>query len=125
MQLFQQRSHSLIMLCSTSGTIHATYACIERSSETPPEVFHTRQLSYPLMVTVYHMLDCQAMDILPLPLHDDDSRPGKSQLPKSDIPGWCLFSIEVRNSYGTPFEVTIERVQQGIFLLMGSRLMTH
>ncbi|PBK78204.1 hypothetical protein ARMSODRAFT_947080 [Armillaria solidipes] len=96
----------------TSGTIHATYACIERNSETPPEVFHTRQLSYPLMVTVYHMLDCQAMDILPLPLHDDDSRPGKSQLPKSDIPGWCLFSIEVRNSYGTPFEVTIERVQQ-------------
>ncbi|KAK0459779.1 TRAPP II complex [Desarmillaria tabescens] len=96
----------------TSGTIHVTYACIQRNPESPSEVFHTRQLSYPLMVTVYHMLDCQAMDILPLPLHDDDSRPKKSQLPKSDIPDWCLFSIEVRNSYGTPFEVTIERVQQ-------------
>ncbi|KAK0197056.1 TRAPP II complex [Armillaria mellea] len=88
------------------GTIH------NATRKSPSEVFHTRQLSYPLMVTVYHMLDCQAMDILPLPLHDDDSRPGKSQLPKSDIPGWCLFSVEVRNSYGTPFEVTIERVQQ-------------
>lgn len=27
-------------------------------------MFFTRQLSYPVLVTVYHMLECQAMDIL-------------------------------------------------------------
>jgi hypothetical protein len=27
--------------------------------------------------------------------------------------GWCLFSIDVRNAYGLPFEVTLERVQKG------------
>jgi len=27
--------------------------------------------------------------------------------------GWCLFSIDVRNTYGLPFEVTLERVQKG------------
>jgi len=27
--------------------------------------------------------------------------------------GWCLFSIDVRNTYGMPFEVTLERVQNG------------
>ena len=27
--------------------------------------------------------------------------------------GWCLFSIDVRNTYGLPFEVSLDRVQQG------------
>ena len=26
--------------------------------------------------------------------------------------GWCLFSIDVRNTYGLPFEVSLDRVQQ-------------
>lgn len=26
---------------------------------------------------------------------------------------WCLFSLEVRNTYGTPFDVTLERTQDG------------
>jgi len=26
---------------------------------------------------------------------------------------WCLFSIEVRNTYGLPFEVTFERMNKG------------
>jgi len=26
---------------------------------------------------------------------------------------WCLFSIEVRNTYGLPFEVTFERMDKG------------
>ena len=28
--------------------------------------------------------------------------------------GWCLFTIDVRNTYGLPFEVTLERVQEGM-----------
>jgi hypothetical protein len=27
--------------------------------------------------------------------------------------GWCLFSIEVRNTYGLPFEVIFERIDEG------------
>ena len=26
--------------------------------------------------------------------------------------GWCLFSIDVRNTYGLPFEVSLDRTQQ-------------
>jgi hypothetical protein len=31
----------------------------------------------------------------------------------NDESGWCLFSIEVRNTYSMPFEVTFERLQEG------------
>ena len=26
---------------------------------------------------------------------------------------WCLFTVDVRNTYGMPFEVTFERDQEG------------
>ena len=32
-----------------------------------------------------------------------------------DVAEWCIFSIEVRNTYGVPFEVTFERDQPGIY----------
>ncbi|KIY72144.1 hypothetical protein CYLTODRAFT_434842 [Cylindrobasidium torrendii FP15055 ss-10] len=83
--------------CST-GSIYATYAHVNRADQETAEVFHTRQLSYPLMVTVYRMLECQVMDIHPYP--------GKSD--------WCMFSVEIRNTYGSPFEVIIERTQEGL-----------
>ncbi|CAK5277407.1 unnamed protein product [Mycena citricolor] len=93
----------------TTGTIHVSYAYVHRpapSLETPqPSVFHTRQLSYPVMVTVYHMLECHGMDVLPFPSHPFD-------LDESTESGWCLFSVEVRNTYGLPFEVSFERTQQ-------------
>ncbi|KAJ8462585.1 hypothetical protein ONZ45_g17885 [Pleurotus djamor] len=95
----------------THGTIHISYGYVNRSplnipDDVPdppnaPKVFHTRQVSYPVVVTVYQMLDCQNMDILPLPAG-----------PLGDA-GMCLFSVEVRNTYGIPFEVTFERVQSG------------
>ena len=97
---------------SMSGNIYATYACVDRGLEHASEVFHTRQISYPLMVTVYRMLECHSMDIHPYP-----SSGVVSELGTFDHAEWCLFSVEVRNMYGTPFEVTIERTQEGLFLL--------
>lgn len=32
---------------------------------------------------------------------------------EDDEAKWCLFSVEVRNTYGLPFEVTFDRVQEG------------
>jgi len=34
-------------------------------------------------------------------------------LGESEDHNWCLFSIEVRNTYGLPFEVTFDRVDKG------------
>jgi trafficking protein particle complex subunit 9 len=69
------------------------------------------------------MLECQAMDILPystdISEHSDttaDASPRQSRkmtLRVADEPGWCLFSVDVRNTYGLPFEVMIERNQAG------------
>ena len=114
---------------STNGAIHVSYAYVKRSQESlqePAEVFHTRQLSYPVLVTVYHMLECHAMDILsysgattalsPYVADNDlvDAKARRSLLHVGDIADWCIFSIEVRNTYGLPFEVTFERNQEGL-----------
>jgi trafficking protein particle complex subunit 9 len=32
---------------------------------------------------------------------------------------WCLFTVDVRNTYGIPFEVTFERQQEGMPSLAG------
>ena len=83
-------------------------------------------------MTVYHMLECHAMDILPysgatttLPPDADDGSdvPGDAKARKTllhvgDIADWCIFSIEVRNTYGLPFEVTFERNQEGPWHLL-------
>ncbi|KAF8212193.1 TRAPP II complex [Mycena galopus ATCC 62051] len=105
----------------TSGTVHVSYSYVHRptaSLDPSPQVFHTRQLSYPVMVTVYHMLECQGMDILPFP--SVPSELDEEQTETDDYlgneAGWCLFSVEVRNTYGLPFEVSFERVQQGDLL---------
>ncbi|KAJ8078800.1 hypothetical protein AAF712_001246 [Marasmius tenuissimus] len=103
----------------TEGTIHASYSYIHRDSENPPDVFHTRQLSFPLMVTVYHMLECHGMDILPFPPYfpkhsnDHDKGEGTSTSGPDDGRDWCLFAFDVRNAYGSPFKVSVERKQEG------------
>jgi len=109
----------------TSGAVHLSYAYIHRHQEMleekPSDVFHTRQLSYPVVVTVYHMLECHAMDISPYSRvtafasttqDDDDSPAGRARralFDVDDVADWCLFSVDVRNTYGSPFEVTFER----------------
>ncbi|TFK42560.1 transport protein particle complex subunit [Crucibulum laeve] len=104
----------------TNGTVHISYSLSNGAGTEDSDVFYTRQLSYPLMVTVYNMLECSGMDILPFPSHyhlqDHEScnrRSRRKQLSVDDGTEWCLFSIDVRNMYGSPFDVTFERIQEG------------
>ncbi|KAJ4487929.1 TRAPP II complex [Lentinula aciculospora] len=104
----------------TEGTIHASYSYIHRNPSDSEEnsVFHTRQLSYPLMVTVYRMLESHGLDILPYPSYplgnDDNVMKNSLDLFVEDNGAWCLFSIDIMNTYGTPFEVSLERVQEDV-----------
>lgn len=71
------------------------------------------------MVTVYPMLQCHNMDLTPFPSYRDhvSTSAGVMQARHLDIDdgtSWCLFSVEVRNMYGSPFEVTFEREQTGM-----------
>ena len=58
------------------------------------------------------------MDIFPLGQGgreaDETSSEDKRAVLFKDVEeeGWCLFSIDVRNTYGLPFEVTLDRVQK-------------
>jgi trafficking protein particle complex subunit 9 len=106
---------------STNGTIHISYAYCHRPAtnlEEPQEVFHTRQLSYPVLVTVYHMLECHGMDILPytpdMVSYLPDTSKAEPPLRVQDPEDWSIFSIEVRNTYGIPFEVTFETGLNGM-----------
>ncbi|OAX44681.1 hypothetical protein K503DRAFT_795305 [Rhizopogon vinicolor AM-OR11-026] len=106
----------------THGTIHISYSLVNREHEKQvptSEVFYTRQLSYPVTVTVYHMLECHDMSLIPMVDMDYDtgSWAGNSVtqvLSEVDDPTeWCLFAIDVRNTYGLPFEITFQREQAG------------
>ena len=107
----------LIKSHSTNGSIHISYACSRQALEADPPVdnFYARQLTYPVLVTVYHMLECYDMDILSYSGLNDGVEAGCLDpfLEENEGRGWCLFSIEVRNTYGLPFEVTFERTEKG------------
>ena len=111
---------------STSGCIFISYGFLHRPQSNlsrPSETFHTRQVSYPVVVTVYHMLECHNMDIFPLVVGDYEAEKtpaNKRQTLFSDVEeeGWCLFTIDVRNTYGLPFEVILERAQKGLGSLL-------
>ena len=102
---------------STNGVIHISYGHVETANSEDSDVFYMRQVSYPLMVTVYHMLECSSMDLLAFPSYSHLRRRDKTVQVKylniEEEAGWCLFSIEVRNSYGSPFDVTLVRAQKG------------
>jgi len=114
-------STPLLMRSSTSGCIFVSYGYLHRSQSNlsrPLETFHTRRVSYPVLVTVYHMLEYHNMDIFPLSVgyyEAGKTTSNKKRVLFEDVEeeGWCLFSIDVRNTYGLPFEVTLERTQHG------------
>ncbi|KAF9652866.1 hypothetical protein BDM02DRAFT_3153426 [Thelephora ganbajun] len=101
----------------TNGSIHISYAYSRQAlgTDPPADNFYTRQLTYPVLVTVYHMLECYDMDILSHSGLNDRVGVGlpDASLEESEGYNWCLFSIEVRNTYGLPFEVTFERMDKG------------
>ena len=111
------RKHRSNKTYSTNGSIHMSYACSRHALDARPPVdnFYARQLTYPVLVTVYHMLECYDMDILSYSGLNDrvgSDCPAPS-LGESEDQNWCLFSIEVRNTYGLPFEVAFERIDEG------------
>lgn len=69
------------------------------------------------MVTTYHMLECSGMDLLHFPAFPAQPSNGykddRLQHLGINDDTWCLFSIEVRNSYGSPFDVTLFRLDDG------------
>ncbi|EJU05644.1 hypothetical protein DACRYDRAFT_113706 [Dacryopinax primogenitus] len=102
----------------TSGTVQISYGCLP---DEPAEraQFYTRQILYPVLVTVYHNLECQSMDVMRFSptayslkdnLEKQDIRRTLLDVPKDG--DWCLFTVDVRNMFGIPFEVTLERTQK-------------
>jgi hypothetical protein len=69
------------------------------------------------------MLECHDMSLVPMVDVDYDvgGSTGNSVtqiLSEVDDPTeWCLFAIDVRNTYGLPFEVTFEREQAGKLMM--------
>ncbi|KAG1715706.1 hypothetical protein ID866_1469 [Astraeus odoratus] len=116
----------------TSGAFYISYAHVHREKKDPvdftSETFYTRQLMYPVTVTVYHILECYNMNLISVCALDSlpTGHPERSVTPTEidDLRLWCLFSIEVRNTYGLPFEVTFTRLQDGI-LRLGPRLIVY
>ena len=63
------------------------------------------------------------MDIVPFPsyagnseFHEQLASEGKKDLALEEDWGWCLFSVEVRNAYGLPFDVTFSRLEDGMLV---------
>ena len=116
MRIASQISTNLVLRpYSTNGSIYISYACSRNAlhADPPVDIFYTRQLTYPVLVTVYHMLECYDMDILSYPGLNDRFGLGCPSRGESEDQQLCLFSIEVRNAYGLPFEVTFERIDEG------------
>ncbi|KAG9008552.1 hypothetical protein FRB93_006471 [Tulasnella sp. JGI-2019a] len=117
--------------CS-GATIHLSYSYARRPSDIVPQVFQTRQIVYPVDITVYSVLDCRSLDIIPhwrtqgascaqatsLNQHDVD----RQVLEVGEEDDWCLFAIDVHNKHDTPFQVTIKREQEGVPQASTSRL---
>ncbi|KAF8590613.1 hypothetical protein K439DRAFT_1382134 [Ramaria rubella] len=128
----------LTIICSgkvgcTAGTIQISYSNIRQEFLKPSDVFYTRQVLYPVLVTVYNTLECYGMDILPFSSvaatrnvdnvsaeHDTWKRTLEGV--KDEDGGWCLFTVDVRNTYGIPFEVTFELVEEAIPKSVTTRL---
>lgn len=136
---------------SVNGTIQIAYSFAH--TDPTSDKFYTRQILYPVLVTVYHTLECHAMDIHPFApiqapalrhrktrspspqddegsVSENDDEDAKTRRDLLDLTGegdpedWCLFTVDVRNSYALPFEVHFERKQPNTKPSSTSRLVT-
>ncbi|KLO10669.1 Trs120-domain-containing protein [Schizopora paradoxa] len=103
------------------GLVEASYAHTESlagQDEPPPSAFYVRQLPLPLLISVYEMLECHGMDVLPvssLVVEDIEDNVGdsahggewRSLLARHDKSEWCILALDVRNTYGLAFEVRL------------------
>ncbi|WWC88812.1 uncharacterized protein L201_003725 [Kwoniella dendrophila CBS 6074] len=138
----------------TDGTIRIDYGYLNRPpstdskdeqgyspSATTSNSFYTRQITFPVLFTVYHTIDVHSLDLTRLGspsgsslLHlvngmsgettKNGNRPKMERLASTSYAteerlrtalreesddDHCLLSLSVRNVYGVPFEVTLER----------------
>ncbi|EIW73613.1 hypothetical protein TREMEDRAFT_26647, partial [Tremella mesenterica DSM 1558] len=114
----------------TDGNIRIDYGHVVKSND--DKSFFTRHLDFPVLFTVYHTLESHSLDLtrlLPSPSlsspetksngsidqstaksstsHADDIL--RSKLGEESDNAHCLVSLDVRNVYGVPFEVSIGR----------------
>lgn len=124
------RSHSRR---SVDGSIRIDYGYINRKEESASSTFYTRRLTFPILFTVYHTLECYSLDVVRLPRPkasssedkqtgsvngptsqpafsastDDSLRRALKQTDDRDV----LFCINIRNVYSVPFEVALGTAQ--------------
>ena len=101
---------------SISGMIQFSYANTQEShkTDTSVDLVYGRQLIFPVLVTVYQMLQCHSLHISPLAPVDvqsvtasDGTRQWSDIFRSVTANEWCLLSMHVSNDYNLPFEVTL------------------
>ncbi|TXT13431.1 hypothetical protein VHUM_00798 [Vanrija humicola] len=111
------------------GSIRIDYGYVNRKEEGASSTFYTRRLTFPMLFTVYHTLECYSLDVVRLPRPkssqltdkeegsangptsppafstsaDDDLQRALAQTDDRDV----LFCINIRNVYSVPFEVAL------------------
>jgi hypothetical protein len=75
---------------STDGSIRFDYGYIDNDTVSP---FHTRQLTFPILFTVYHTLELHSLDIIRFP-----KPPTKTPTIASPIDG-AKLSVSIPNGY--------------------------
>jgi hypothetical protein len=120
---------------STDGMLRIEYGYVNRPREGSDETataptFHTRHISFPVLFTVYHTLECHSLDLVRLTpggvgtghpglttggieeglrgLILDDVGDGGAEQDRAGGTDICLAVVSVRNIYGVPFEVTLK-----------------
>jgi len=125
-----------VLMDSTDGSIKVDYGYTNRPGG-QSKSFHTRQITFPILFTVYHTFEPHSLDIVRFQPNSkgrkgtknasllppstprrtsfantaDDSFQKKLQDEADDE--HCLVSLNVRNVHGVPFEVTLERSGDG------------
>ena len=108
----------------TDALIRIDYGYVNRQTD----VFHTRQLTFPVLFTVYHTLECYALDLVSLRSEgakkatpngngNGTQRSASGQFAKSSDDELrsvltsdqdsVLFCVNVRNVFSVPFEVAL------------------
>jgi hypothetical protein len=115
--------------CSDSGfgTVRIDYANIDRNSLGQAEVFHTRQISVHVFITVHRALVARSLHVQRLNTLPESAgthvrthsvvnldhrgaaldRQLENDLRGADAGEHCLVVVDVLNQYGKPFEVGI------------------
>lgn len=120
-------------LSSGSGTIQLDYGFVDRPAVKSSGIFHTRQIFCDIFMTVHRALVAHSLDILRLKaLPEAATAHGRTasvahlgrrgaaldqrleeSLKDVDDGEHCLVSVDVMNAYGKPFEVKVERCEDG------------